>query len=117
MRWAGTQGRTPAGRIARIAYMPQGLGRNLYPTLSVVENLDFFGRLFGQEETERKARIDELLARTGLDPYPERLAGKLSGGMKQKLSSAAPSSTILTCSSSTSRRPGSIRCRADSSGN
>ncbi|OYZ90121.1 MAG: hypothetical protein B7Y01_03035, partial [Xanthobacter sp. 17-67-6] len=34
----------------RIAYMPQGLGRNLYPTLSVVENIDFFGRLYGQSE-------------------------------------------------------------------
>lgn len=70
---------------ARIAYMPQGLGRNLYPTLSVVENLDFFGRLFGQATAERSDRIDELLASTGLDPYPDRLAGKLSGGMKQKL--------------------------------
>lgn len=71
---------------ARIAYMPQGLGRNLYPTLSVFENLDFFGRLFGQEKAERKARIDDLLRSTGLDPFPDRPAGKLSGGMKQKLS-------------------------------
>lgn len=69
----------------RIAYMPQGLGRNLYPTLSVYENLDFFGRLFGQPETERRARIAELLQATGLDPFPDRPAGKLSGGMKQKL--------------------------------
>src|SRR5271166_6220590 len=36
--------------LPRIAYMPQGLGRNLYPTLSVYENLDFFGRLFGQSK-------------------------------------------------------------------
>lgn len=70
----------------RIAYMPQGLGRNLYPTLSVYENLDFFGRLFGQPEAERRARINELLRATGLDPFPDRPAGKLSGGMKQKLS-------------------------------
>lgn len=70
----------------RIAYMPQGLGRNLYPTLSVYENLDFFGRLFGQAEGERRARIDDLLKSTGLDPFPDRPAGKLSGGMKQKLS-------------------------------
>jgi ribosome-dependent ATPase len=35
--------------VQRIAYMPQGLGRNLYPSLSVRENLDFFGRLFGQD--------------------------------------------------------------------
>ncbi len=38
---------------ARIAFMPQGLGRNLYPTLSVAENLDFFARLFGQQAAER----------------------------------------------------------------
>ncbi len=71
---------------ARIAYMPQGLGRNLYPTLSVFENIDFFGRLFGQSEAERRARIDELLKATALDPFGDRPAGKLSGGMKQKLS-------------------------------
>ncbi|PIE08552.1 MAG: multidrug ABC transporter ATP-binding protein, partial [Rhodobacterales bacterium] len=70
----------------RIAYMPQGLGRNLYPTLTVRENLDFFGRLFGQSEAERRDRIDQLLTATGLDPFPDRPAGKLSGGMKQKLS-------------------------------
>src|SRR6516225_7068047 len=74
------------GCFARIAYMPQGLGRNLYPTLSVFENLDFIGRLFGQGEAERKARIDDLTRSTGLDPFLERPAGKLSGGMKQKLS-------------------------------
>ena len=69
----------------RIAYMPQGLGRNLYPTLSVFENVDFFGRLFGQSQTERTWRIEELLASTGLSPFADRPAGKLSGGMKQKL--------------------------------
>jgi len=69
----------------RIAYMPQGLGKNLYPTLSIYENLDFFGRLFGQRKTERDQRIDELLKATGLAPFPDRPAGKLSGGMKQKL--------------------------------
>src|ERR1700757_5375832 len=53
---------------ARIAYMPQGLGRNLYPTLSVFDNIDFFGRLFGQGVTERRTRIQELLKATGLDP-------------------------------------------------
>ncbi|KHL69389.1 ribosome-associated ATPase/putative transporter RbbA [Pseudomonas flexibilis] len=68
-----------------IAYMPQGLGKNLYPTLSVVENLDFFGRLFGQRQAERERRIDELLRSTGLSAFRERPAGKLSGGMKQKL--------------------------------
>lgn len=69
----------------RIAYMPQGLGKNLYPTLSVFENIDFFGRLFGQDESERCARIDHLVASTGLAPFRDRPAGKLSGGMKQKL--------------------------------
>ena len=66
--------------------MPQGLGRNLYPTLSVFDNIDFFGRLFGQGAAERRARIDELLKATGLDPFPDRPCGKLSGGMKQKVS-------------------------------
>ncbi|WP_426138980.1 ribosome-associated ATPase/putative transporter RbbA [Pseudomonas sp. DWP3-1-2] len=69
----------------RIAYMPQGLGKNLYPTLTVFENLDFFGRLFGQGEAERKRRIDDLVRSTGLDGFTDRPAGKLSGGMKQKL--------------------------------
>src|SRR6516162_8027659 len=70
----------------RIAYMPQGLGRNLYPTLSVSDNIDFFGRLFGQGAAERRARIDELLKATALDPFWARPCGKLSGGMKQKVS-------------------------------
>ncbi|HEX5357674.1 MAG TPA: ribosome-associated ATPase/putative transporter RbbA [Aquabacterium sp.] len=69
----------------RIAYMPQGLGKNLYATLSVRENVDFFGRLFGHEANERQARIDDLLHSTGLAPFADRPAGKLSGGMKQKL--------------------------------
>jgi ribosome-dependent ATPase len=69
----------------RIAYMPQGLGKNLYPTLSVFENTDFFGRLFGYGRAERKRRIGELLESTGLAPFHGRPAGKLSGGMKQKL--------------------------------
>ena len=69
----------------RIAYMPQGLGKNLYPTLSVEENLQFFGRLFGHRSAERRSRIDTLTASTGLRPFLQRPAGKLSGGMKQKL--------------------------------
>lgn len=73
-------------RRGRIAYMPQGLGRNLYPTLSVFENIDFHARLFGQDAAERRSRIDELLKATGLDPFEGRPAAKLSGGMKQKLS-------------------------------
>ncbi|TCT29629.1 ribosome-associated ATPase/putative transporter RbbA [Martelella mediterranea] len=70
----------------RIAYMPQGLGKNLYPTLSVFENVDFFARLFGHDRAERLRRIDELLKSTGMADFRDRPAGKLSGGMKQKLS-------------------------------
>lgn len=69
----------------KVAYMPQGLGKNLYPTLSVFENVDFFGRLFGHDKEERERRIAELLASTGLERFADRPAGKLSGGMKQKL--------------------------------
>jgi len=69
----------------QIAYMPQGLGRNLYPTLSVAENLHFFGRLFGHGKAERERRIAALLAATGMSPFRDRPAAKLSGGMKQKL--------------------------------
>ncbi len=69
----------------RIAYMPQGLGKNLYPALSVEENLQFFGRLFGHGAAECRRRIDELTASTGLHRFLDRPAGKLSGGMKQKL--------------------------------
>ncbi len=78
----------PAFRTAasnRIAYLPQGLGKNLYPTLSIAENIDFFGRLFGQSREEREWRIDDLLTSTDLISFRERPAGKLSGGMKQKL--------------------------------
>lgn len=69
----------------RIAYMPQGLGKNLYQELSVRENLDFFGKLYGQSRSERHARIDRLTQATGLADFLNRPAGKLSGGMKQKL--------------------------------
>jgi ribosome-dependent ATPase len=69
----------------RIAYMPQGLGKNLYPDLSIQENIEFFGRLFGQSSSERADRIAELLAATGLMPFADRPAKKLSGGMRQKL--------------------------------
>lgn len=69
----------------RISYMPQGLGGNLYPDLTVAENIDFFGRLFGLSSVERAERIAELLTATGLAPFPDRRERDLSGGMKQKL--------------------------------
>jgi len=69
----------------RIAYMPQGLGKNLYLELSVHDNVDFMARLFGLGAAERRVRVKELLQATGLGPFPDRPAGKLSGGMKQKV--------------------------------
>jgi ribosome-dependent ATPase len=70
---------------SQIAYIPQGLGQNLYTTLSVFENVDFFGRLFGFSRSEREERIKRLLTATNLAPFADRPAGQLSGGMKQKL--------------------------------
>jgi ribosome-dependent ATPase len=78
----------PAHRGAvcpRIAYMPQGLGKNLYADLSVRENIEFFSRLFGQSRSERDLRISELLQSTGLARFSNRPMKKLSGGMRQKL--------------------------------
>ncbi|MDI6998556.1 ATP-binding cassette domain-containing protein, partial [Klebsiella pneumoniae] len=69
----------------KIAWMPQGRGKSLYHTLAVYENADFFARLFGHDKAERELRINELLQSTGLAPFRDRPAGKLSGGMKQKL--------------------------------
>lgn len=69
----------------RIAYMPQGLGRNLYSSLSVRENIEFFARLFDIGPATRQGRIDELLQATQLGAFADRPAGKLSGGMRQKL--------------------------------
>lgn len=69
----------------RIAYMPQGLGKNLYMELSVNENVDFMARLFELSSAERPIRVKGLLDATGLGAFPGRPAGKLSGGMKQKV--------------------------------
>lgn len=80
-----TDARHRAAICPRIAYMPQGLGRNLYASLSVRENIDFFGRLFGQDVAERKARTAELMDGTGLMPFADRRTAALSGGMRQKL--------------------------------
>ncbi|MCI0429971.1 MAG: ABC transporter ATP-binding protein [Rhodospirillales bacterium] len=66
-----------------IAYMSQRFG--LYPDLTVMENIDFYADLYGLPRRGRTARIEELLAFSNLTPFKRRQAGKLSGGMKQKL--------------------------------
>jgi ABC-2 type transport system ATP-binding protein len=68
---------------SRIGYMPQRFG--LYEDLSVQENLDLYADLQGVPEAERPARYVELMQMAGLAPFTRRLAGRLSGGMKQKL--------------------------------
>lgn len=70
---------------SRIAFMPQGLGGNLYPDLSIRENIHFFATLFGLSRAESNQRMHSLLLATDLLRFAERPAGKLSGGMKQKL--------------------------------
>jgi ABC-2 type transport system ATP-binding protein len=66
-----------------IAYMSQRFG--LYEDLSVLENIDFYADLYGAASVDRKKKIDALLGFSGLTPFKKRLAGNLSGGMKQKL--------------------------------
>jgi ABC-2 type transport system ATP-binding protein len=68
---------------AGVGYMPQRFG--LYDDLSVQENLDLYADLQGVPRKSRSARYDELMRMTGLAPFTRRLAGRLSGGMKQKL--------------------------------
>jgi pyoluteorin transport system ATP-binding protein len=67
----------------RIGYMPQKFG--LYEDLSVQENLDLYADLHGVSMEERRERYPRLMAMTALGPFTGRLAGRLSGGMKQKL--------------------------------
>jgi hypothetical protein len=97
----------------RIAYMPQGLGKNLYQEISVRENLAFFATLFGLSASERDARTapggrHRLAA---LSPACRKAVGRHEAKL-----CAARSSTTPTCSFSMSRRLAWIRCRADSSG-
>jgi ABC-2 type transport system ATP-binding protein len=73
----------PQAIQSRISYMPQQFG--LYEDLTVRENLDLYSDMHGVTETDRKAQYTRLMAMTGLDPFQKRLAGQLSGGMKQKL--------------------------------
>jgi ABC-2 type transport system ATP-binding protein len=68
---------------ALVGYMPQRFG--LYEDLSVRENLDLYADLHGLSRSARHTRFEELMHFTGLGPFTKRLAGKLSGGMKQKL--------------------------------
>ena len=77
-----------------LGYMPQHFSP--YPELSVMENINFFGSLYGLNKGLIRDRADTILGLTGLLPFKNRLADQLSGGMKQKLS--------LTCSLIT--RPG-----------
>src|SRR5699024_7025794 len=79
------QRRHRATLYQRIAFMPQGLGHNLYPDLSIAENIRFFADLFGLTREERETRMASLLEATDLSEFAQRPAGKLSGGMKQKL--------------------------------
>ncbi len=75
--------RDPLSVQARLGYMPQRFG--LYEDLSVAENLDLYADLQGVSPDRRPARYAELLHMTGLGPFTGRMAGRLSGGMKQKL--------------------------------
>ena len=75
--------RDPLTVQSSVGYMPQRFG--LYEDLSVQENLNLYADLQGVPKSERAARYRELMHMTGLAPFTRRLAGRLSGGMKQKL--------------------------------
>ncbi len=69
----------------QMAYMPQGLGSNLYGDLSVAENISFFATLYDLPKEEAQQQLQLLAEKTGLSPFLDRKAKNLSGGMKQKL--------------------------------
>lgn len=73
----------PADVQRRLGYMPQRFG--LYEDLTCMENMNLYADLHGISAEERKERFEKLFHMTGLAPFAQRLAGKLSGGMKQKL--------------------------------
>jgi len=73
----------PEAAKHHLSYMPQRFG--LYEDLTVDENIAFYADLFGVSKTERDRRAAQLLQAAGMGEFPKRLAGKLSGGMKQKL--------------------------------
>jgi ABC-2 type transport system ATP-binding protein len=98
--------RDPEGAKHALSYMPQRFG--LYEDLTVDENIRFYADLFGVRKAERTTRSTELLQAAGMSEFRTRMAGKLSGGMKQKL---APKSSCLT-----SPPPASIPSPAATSG-
>jgi len=75
--------RDPEGAKHALSYMPQRFG--LYEDLTVDENIRFYADLFGVRKAERSARSAQLLEAAGMSEFRARMAGKLSGGMKQKL--------------------------------
>jgi len=75
--------RDPEGAKSRLSYMSQRFG--LYEDLTVDENIRFYADLFGVRRKQRQLRSQELLTAAGLGDFRGRLAGNLSGGMKQKL--------------------------------
>jgi len=83
-RVAGFSVRTEAEQIKeKIGYMSQRFG--LYEDLTVMENILFYADIYEVAQRERQVRIERLLGFSNLTPFVDRLAGKLSGGMKQKL--------------------------------
>ncbi|HVO80691.1 MAG TPA: ABC transporter ATP-binding protein [Terriglobales bacterium] len=76
-------GSDPEGAKHHLSYMPQRFG--LYEDLTVDENIRFYADLFGVSRAEREQRSPELLRAAGMSEFRKRLAGQLSGGMKQKL--------------------------------
>lgn len=75
--------RDPEAVKEHIGYMSQRFG--LYPDLTVRENIEFYADIYGVGKRERAARMERLLGFSNLTPFQRRLAGNLSGGMKQKL--------------------------------
>ncbi|HEX5035233.1 MAG TPA: ABC transporter ATP-binding protein, partial [bacterium] len=79
--------RDPEKVKTAIGYVSQRF--SLYSDLTVMENLKFYGRIYGLSRDKLKERMEAVIKLTGLDPYRERLAGDLSGGWKQRVAVAA----------------------------
>jgi len=104
----------PQAVQSSIGYMPQHFG--LYEDLSVQENLTLYADLQGVPHAERAARFQRLLHMTGMAPFTERLAGRLSGGMKQKLGLACTLVRPQNCYCSTNPPSGLTRSLGASCG-